>query len=478
MQCTSGESLPSAQPRPATASGTFLRCITVNDVYQLDNYPRLASAIATERAAAVELDCVVSSHLAGDFLSPCMLTSLDSGEAMVEGANLARLEYICLGNHEMDLGYDVLKLRLAALKGKCVNSNVENEQLRHLPRYSVIAVGGRQAVVGGFLSDDPSIYPPSSVPSVDPTPSACLRTWEEAKKELGYTPDLFLPMTHQLLSADRSTASAVATHVELASRTPVILGGHEHEVYVERVEQSLIVKVGQNAENIGFVDIWWDAAGALYSRVLVVPAARYAEEPEALAFKEKQLDFLSEMRSREIAQLPSPMSSQRVRFEASDLASFLLSLVKGGMRKRKARVELAMVQGGAVRGAKRYDAGAFTMGALLEEFPFECLQAVVNIRGDVIAESVKRSRELRKPSPNFLHLDADCKLSGTHKLLTVDNEPFDPRRMYRVCIYEMLLTGLNTIEPLLSYVRETGQVPSPEQCTPLKELVLEFCMQD
>jgi hypothetical protein len=60
--------------RPATAEGTFVRIITVNDVYKLDNFPRLATAIKEMKAAAAANGCVVKSVINGDFVGPCILT--------------------------------------------------------------------------------------------------------------------------------------------------------------------------------------------------------------------------------------------------------------------------------------------------------------------------------------------------------------------------------------------------------------------
>ena len=80
---------PRTLPPPRSAHGTFLRVLSVNDVYKLDNYPRVASAIKAAKADASDgMDCVVTSTCNGDFLSPCTLTALDGGKAMTEALNL------------------------------------------------------------------------------------------------------------------------------------------------------------------------------------------------------------------------------------------------------------------------------------------------------------------------------------------------------------------------------------------------------
>lgn len=68
--------------------------------------------------------------------------------------------------------------------------------------------------------------------------------------------------------------------------------------------------------------------------------------------------------------LPKPMSSKKVRFEESDLASYLLSLTKRGLNSNQANVEICIMQGGAVRGNMDHPEGDFELGKLFDEFAF------------------------------------------------------------------------------------------------------------
>ena len=145
-------------PRPRTAVGKFLRVITINDVYKLDHYPRVATAVNMAKAEAAALDCVVTSHLNGDFLSPCTLTAIDGGHGMTEGLGHAKIDYVCIGNHEFDFGFDVCAARAKQFKGKAINSNVSTAQLSALPKYDVVEVGEKKVLVSGFLTKDTSIY--------------------------------------------------------------------------------------------------------------------------------------------------------------------------------------------------------------------------------------------------------------------------------------------------------------------------------
>ena len=142
---------------------------------------------------------------------------------------------------------------------------------------------------------------------------------------------------------DRTTGACCAHHPGLADRTPVLLGGHEHEVYIEKLDGgSTIVKVGADAELFGWIDIWWGADGKLDYEVTTQSVSEWAADGEVQRFVEEKQSALDVAMAIPIATLPTAMSSKKVRFEESDLAKFLLSSVKDGLVD--AGVELAMIQ--------------------------------------------------------------------------------------------------------------------------------------
>ena len=455
------DAMASLPARPQPAVGRFLRIITVNDVYCLDNYPRLRSAIDACKAASSSLDCEVIATLNGDFLSPSSLTAVDGGAALMEGVALCGVDFVCLGNHEFDLPLTSLRDKLAKWAGQvtCLNSNVHAAALDSLPKWAHVRVGDRHAILGGYVTGEPAIYTPSTLTSVSfdwcvesGCARACEATWSAAKSALGLTPDLFLPLTHQLIGEDRATARALGAHEELGARTPVLLGGHEHELCMEEAAAATVVKLGMNATRIGIVDVWWEADGGMGTASHVLPARAFPEHAGVAGFARRQADLLSEMMSVPIAHLPTAMSSARVRFEPSGLATFLLGKLKAGLRHR--RVQLAMVQGGNIRAGRAYEAGhAFTMGDLYAEFAFLTRIAVVRVPGSVLAATVRACRAAPTPNPSFLHLDADATVSEAHELTHIDGAPLQPDAVYTVATYRQILVGLNHIQPLLEYAQ-------------------------
>jgi len=442
----------------------------------LDNYPRVKTAKKAALAEAAALDCKVISTLPGDFLSPCTLTAIDGGRGMTDALNHAGFDYVCLGNHEFDFGMQVPVARMVGFNGKCINSNVSDSPINTLPKYDIVDVGSKKVLIGGFLTKDTSIYAPSNVPTVMPAPEAAVALWEEVSKELGKAPDLLLPMTHALIPEDKATCTALSKHKEIKDKMPVLLGGHEHDVYIDSAANTTIVKVGQDAERIGVIDVWWTDQGTVRSSVTMVPSSEFELDEVAQAFVADKHKFLHDMMETPIAMVESPMSSKKVRFEPSGVASFLLTLVQRDLQKDG--VDMAMVQGGFIRAKKDYQPGPFKMGDLFGEFAFEGPFAAIPLTGAIIQESCLSTRNAPKPSPNFLHFDHGVVLDEEHKIVSIKGTAFDPEKLYNVAIYHHLLTGLNVIEPLMSYVTANVKVPDLEQCRPVKDIVLEICMKD
>ena len=89
-----------APARLLSSSVARLRIVHVNDVYELDELPRLASLIAHVKAEAKLSGATVIATLGGDFLAPSVLSGLDNGFGMVDCMNRVPFDYVCFGNHE------------------------------------------------------------------------------------------------------------------------------------------------------------------------------------------------------------------------------------------------------------------------------------------------------------------------------------------------------------------------------------------
>ena len=71
------------------------------------------------------------------------------------------------------------------------------------------------------------------------------------EKLLAEGADMVLPMTHQVMPFDRDMAN------ECGADFPVIIGGHDHQPYLETVNGCVVTKQGADATIIGVVDLTW-----------------------------------------------------------------------------------------------------------------------------------------------------------------------------------------------------------------------------
>lgn len=466
-------------PPPRDAVGTYLRIVSVSDVYELDNYPYIGSAI--DRLKRTSEGAVVVSSLNGDFLSPCIFTSLDGGKAIVDVLNTVGIDYLCLGNHEFDVGIDVLSSRLEALESRCLNGNIPHLPAvdragRPLPAYEVVAVGDRRVAFAGFCTSNPECFRPGAVPEIVPIPEAIEAIWAQCEAE--GKADLLIALTHQNIAADRALAMEISSNPALKNRVPVLLGGHEHCIFIEESGKSLIVKPGMNATHAVVTDVWWTQTGCVRSATHLLSASHFRAAPHVRVAVEQKQHLLNAIADVELFAVQEAMSSKRTRFRPEQLPAKICAYIKASLRG----VDLVLLQGGTFRGARDYEVGtSFTYNHLLEEMPYETEIAVIDIPGWVLQAAIAHTRGTPDAeNPGYLHADP-----GTHieaypglEITRINGAAFDPEKMYEVGIYQALLAGMDEIAPLVDYVRELGGPPAVDRCIPAKNLILEACMKD
>ena len=162
--------------------------------------------------------------------------------------------------------------------------------------------------------------------------------------------DAVIPLTHQLISQDRSLAAM--------RDFPLVLGGHEHEIFNEVVDGCRIVKTGQNVKTIGIVDITWDKVDINAAPKVVVtlrPATDYPPCPLVAAAVKKHNQVLDELNKAVLCRLPDDsvhFSSANVRLQQSTVATFLCSVIRDACG-----AECTLVNAGAIRGKRLYASG-------------------------------------------------------------------------------------------------------------------------
>merc|ERR1711998_19318 len=95
---------------------------------------------------------------------------------------------------------------------------------------------------------------------------------------------------------------------------------------------------------------------------------------DAEALVKKKREHLENMKATPVAYLSAAKSSKQVRFQScdgGDIPSFLMTYVKRGLKS--SGVDIALLNGGNIRGRSDYEPGPFTYGHLFKENPWDNL---------------------------------------------------------------------------------------------------------
>jgi 2',3'-cyclic-nucleotide 2'-phosphodiesterase (5'-nucleotidase family) len=233
-------------PRPPEPLNP-VRFLLINDVYVADTMSDGRGGLA--RVATVHTRLVdqgpILFVLAGDVLSPSLLSKYYGGRQMVEALNAAKLDYATFGNHEFELDHDTLVARIAASNFKWISSNCTETNGTPFPKvlpWDTLRVSGHKVglfgltLIGNYRRYVRCVNPDSAAHVAIDTLSA-----------LGA--DLIVAITHQTVTADR----------DLLSREPkldLVLGGHEHEAHDSVVSGRHVLKADANARTAQFVTLW------------------------------------------------------------------------------------------------------------------------------------------------------------------------------------------------------------------------------
>jgi 5'-nucleotidase / UDP-sugar diphosphatase len=236
-------------PQPPTPAVRFL---LVNDVYVTDTLRDGTGGLARVATLRDSLERTgpVLFVLAGDVLSPSLLSKWYSGRQMVDGFNAAGLDYATFGNHEFELSRDTLIARVGQSRFRWVSANctlADGTPFPGVPPWDTLTAGGtRVGIFGLTLTGDYRSY----VRCTDPAAAA-----RQAAAELRRAgAQLVVALTHQTV-ADDSLLLAREPAVDL------VLGGHEHEAHDVTSAGRRVLKADANSRSAQVVIMRPNGAG-------------------------------------------------------------------------------------------------------------------------------------------------------------------------------------------------------------------------
>jgi 5'-nucleotidase len=383
---------------------------------------------------------------AGDFLSPSLLSQKlkHKGSQMIDAMNALHIGMVTFGNHEFDMGCQVLADRMKQSKFAWVSANVDLPAAMNLPPgkvrpYYVIQVAGLKVGIFGLTVPLQPITGCGDTPITFRDPLVTAQQIVPKLKKQGV--DLIIALTHLRIDQDQEIA-ATLPDIDLT------VGGHEHEVIVTTVGKTLITKAGANALGLGLVgvravrtDQGW-VVEKRWNRETVDPSTVKASPriSAVLAPYEKEMEPFSEVIGETL--VPLDIREETVRESESNLGDYIADIMRAEMQ-----TDVALLNGGSFRDDRIIPAGKITLADLYTMMPFQNQLLAVEITGEQLAAALENGVSLagdaagRFPqiSGMSFKFDPGKPVGQRVSAMQIGGTPPDPQKLYTLAATDFLV---------------------------------------
>ena len=421
-----------------------------DDLDHVGGIAELAALIEAERAKA-SLSFLLD---AGDIFTGT-LAKLTHGELPFELMITMGYDAMCIGNHEFEYGWWVLRdaMHRAPFPVLAANLFYEGTDIPFAQPSTILERDGfRLGVVGIFGTDAATaLYPPhlKGLEVRDPVAAA-----KVAVARLRPDVDLVILLTHQGKTApmqtddeaDRTVQRGIEADIRLAGLVEgvdVLIGGHadagQETPVVHPETGTLICQTYGQGTRLGYLKLTLDAeTGKVVAhdgRLLVVDSDNLKPQPTVAAKLEAY-----RMRFPEIDEVLGRTAGRLTRryFEESDLGNLCADILR-----THGLTDMAFIHSGGLRAD--LPAGPVTREALFDAFPFIDFVYVLSMTGEQIRIVLEQSFTLERGLLQVSGLRVEYDLSEPNgervQKVSVGDRLLDPLATYSVTTLDFLASG-------------------------------------
>jgi len=391
---------------------------------------------------------------AGDIFTGT-LAKLTRGELPFELMTTMDYDAMCIGNHEFEYGWWVLRdaMQRAPFPVLAANLFYEGTDIPFTQQWTILEREGfRIGVVGIFGTDAATaLFPPHIKGLEVRDPVAAART---AVARLRPEVDLVVLLTHQGHTApmqtddeaDTSVHRDIEVDIALAGAVEgvdVLIGGHadagQEEPFIHPVTGTLICQTYGQGTRLGYLKLLIEPeSGEVVGhdgRLLVVASDELEPHPIVAA-------KLAAYRARypEVDEIIGRTAERLTRRynEESDLGSLFADILR-----EYGKTDIAFVHSGGIRAD--LPAGDITRENLLDAFPFIDYVLTLRMTGEqiinVLEQSFTLERGVLQVSGMTATFDIDRALGERVMAVTIGGRPLDPGATYTVTTFDFLASG-------------------------------------
>lgn len=391
---------------------------------------------------------------AGDIVQGTLYFNLYGGEVENKLMNLLGYDIRILGNHEFDNGVEELARMLKDGESEFLSTNYdlsESPLSDRFNKYSIREIDGRKI---GFIAIN--LQPKGMISEgnydgvkyVDAIEAANASAWWLKNVEKC---DLVVAVTH--IGYDPSMPPG---DIKLATESldiDIIIGGHSHDLidpssdkYRWQVpnkngREVIVAQVGKSGKNIGKIDINLDDLSAEYSVIPINSRLDGRTDPAVDRLIEPYRAGIDSLMARPIGRTALELAQT-----SPELLNFATDIVLEKGRRLADNVDFALLNKGGIR--RGLPKGTITEGQVITMLPFNNRVRVIDISG---RELIPAFDQMARVGGNGVSkgVEATYTVSANHngdksvrlKSITVNGEPLDPDRTYRVATIDYMANG-------------------------------------
>lgn len=409
---------------------------------------------------------------AGDFISPSVESIFLRGEQMVGAYNALGLSAATFGNHEFDFGDATLRQRMNESRFSWVSSNVYDratgKPFGGAAPWLLREVRGVKVGVLGLTLPETAIMssPSQQVEFRDPF-DAARRAVAELKQQGA---SVIVAVTHLEVAADEKLAREVLG-------INVILGGHEHEPIRREVNGVLILKAGSDARLLGEVVVTVESGGRVTGRrdrMIPVDGA-VPDDAGMAALRDSYLNRFRRELDQPLGRTAVPLDARTeiVRTRETNLGNLIADIMRA-----RTSADVALMNGGGIRGNRLIPTGTLTRGDVFNILPFPNVIVAVRLTGKELAQTLENGlSKFPDPDGRFLQVsgltlryDPNSAAGSRTREIKIGGKPLDPDKTYVVAVNDYMASGKEGFDALA----RAPQVLGAESGPPLSSSVVEW----
>ncbi|MEQ1771565.1 MAG: bifunctional UDP-sugar hydrolase/5'-nucleotidase [Devosia sp.] len=438
---------------PVLAEDVSITILAVGDMDSFDTgvdgprggFARLNALAKAEKAAHDNMLYLYS----GDLISPSLLSGIDKGKNTVELVNLVPFDVAVPGNHEFDFGPDVFMDRTTESVFPWTAVNIRGadggfvDGLGHEPVIKEIA-GVKFGIVPVATDETPELATPGDW-TWQPTVDAALAGADKVRADGA---DIVIALVHAAHAQDEAMYNS--------GKFDLVLSGHDHDYRIHYNDIVGYVETSNDANLLTAIDLAitvTPAEGDKKRTVTWRPNFRFIDtatvtpDSDTMGVIDKLSAELSTELDVQIGSTSVALSSLRaqVRGEETAMGNLIADAIKA-----KNGADVAITNGGGIRGDKEYPAGTIlTRKDVFTELPFGNVTTVTEVTGaDLLAALENGFSQIeagagRFPQVSGLTVDVDATKAPGSRVVSVlvGTEPLDPAAKYKVATNDYMMSG-------------------------------------